>query len=185
MTQRQLAEILEKAHRIKLDSSAITRIERSAREPRLGEAIAIAEILDFPLTFGGLVDELGGEAQFASSKAQLKRQMSLARRRILGACASVHDAYDGFFSEDEELLTLRRRGVTTAVEWAKQIRDEMIARFSVPQDESGAANYTAVTDPVHQEILEIIVSAITSNLYRTDEEILGSQRKNAGCIAKT
>ena len=55
----------------------------------------------------------------------------------------------------------------------KQIRDEMIARFSVPQDGSGAANYTAVTDPVHQEILEIIVSAITSNLYRTDEEIFG------------
>ena len=157
MTQRQLAEILERDHRIKLDGwrspeSNVARVNPDSAKPSPYRDIGL------PLTFGGLVDELGGEAQFASSEAQLKRQMSLARRRILGACASVHDAYDGFFSEDEELLTLRRRGVTTAVEWAKQIHDEMIQRFSVPEDESGAANYTAVTDPVHQEILEIIVA---------------------------
>ncbi|WP_290724250.1 helix-turn-helix transcriptional regulator [Gordonia sp. UBA6683] len=34
---------------IKLDSSAITRIEKGQREPRLTEALALSEILEFPL----------------------------------------------------------------------------------------------------------------------------------------
>ena len=163
--------MLDQDHRIKLDSSAITRIENGSREPRIREAVAIAEILDFPLTIGGLIDHFGGEAQFASAETRLKRQMMLARRRILSACAEVHFAYDGIFSDEEELLILRRRGVGTPIEWAERIAGEMATWFSTSEDEAGASNHAFVTDSTHRHMLELIVAAITSDLYRTEKDI--------------
>ena len=156
--------------RVKLDSSAITRIEGGAREPRLREAVAIAEVLGFTLSTSDLYEIDGGERQFATSEELMKREMSRARRRILGICHEQHVAFDGLFGEDAELQVLGRRGVTTATEWAQKIRDEMVQRFSV-DDESGRANYVFVTDPIHREMLEILISAVTANLYKTEEEI--------------
>jgi len=49
LTQQQLSDRLREGFGIKLDTSAITRIESGAREPRLREAIAIAETLGFGL----------------------------------------------------------------------------------------------------------------------------------------
>ena len=48
MTQRQLAEILERDHRIKLDSSAITRIERSALDPDSAKPSPLQRYWTFP-----------------------------------------------------------------------------------------------------------------------------------------
>ncbi|GAS87550.1 helix-turn-helix domain-containing protein [Mycolicibacterium brisbanense] len=181
-TQRQLAEILEEYHRIKLDSSAITRIENGSREPRITEALAIADILNFPLTVYNLGDEIGGEAQFASAEERLKRQMILARRRILTACAEVQIAFDGIFGDEEELEILQRRGVRTSVEWAEKVANEMAARFRVREDESGASNHAFVTDSIHRRILEIIVGAITSDLYRTEAEIFEQSEEEKALI---
>ena len=50
MTQAQLATRLEDEFDIKLDTSGITRIEAGRREPRLSEALAIAQILGLDLT---------------------------------------------------------------------------------------------------------------------------------------
>lgn len=168
LTQRQLSEILEQDHRIKLDSSAITRIENGTREPRIREALAIADVLGFPLTYGGLHDDFGGEAQFASAEARLKRQMVLARQRILSACVEVHIAFDGIFGDEEERDILRRRGVTTPLEWAESIANEMRVWFSPQHDEAGAPNHAHVTDAVHQKMLETIIEAITFDLFWTD-----------------
>lgn len=170
LTQRQLSETLEQDHRVKLDSSAITRIENGTREPRIREALAIAEVLDFPLTYGGLLDDMGGEAQFASAEARLKRQMILARRRIISACVEVHIGFDGIAGGNEELVVLKRRGVETAIEWADSISAEMRTWFSPSYDESGSPNHVHVTDPTHQAMLQKIVDAITFNLYWTDDD---------------
>ena len=50
MTQAQLATRLEDEFDIRLDTSGITRIEAGRREPRLSEALAIAEILGMELS---------------------------------------------------------------------------------------------------------------------------------------
>ncbi|MBN7458326.1 helix-turn-helix domain-containing protein [Mycobacteroides abscessus] len=169
LTQRQLSELLA-GHRVQLDNSAITRIENGAREPRIREAIVLADVLEFPLSTLGVFD-IGGETQFASAEAELKRDMALARRRVLRACVDVHIGFDGIASDSEELEILQRRGVTTAIEWAEKVRDEMAQRFSVDQDETGAINYVPVTDPVHRQVLEIIIDGITANLFRTEKEV--------------
>jgi transcriptional regulator with XRE-family HTH domain len=49
LTQQQLSDRLRADFGIKLDTSAITRIENGSREPRLREAIAMAELLQFGL----------------------------------------------------------------------------------------------------------------------------------------
>ncbi len=49
MTQQQLSNRLEEETPVTLDTSAITRIEAGQREPRLGEALAIAKVLNFGL----------------------------------------------------------------------------------------------------------------------------------------
>jgi hypothetical protein len=49
MTQQQLSERLRDETGVSLDTSAITRIEAGQREPRLGEALAIAKVMGFGL----------------------------------------------------------------------------------------------------------------------------------------
>jgi len=88
LTQRELSELLLRDRRVKLDSSAITRIEGGAREPRLREAVAIAEVLGFTLSTSDLYEIDGGERQFATSEELMKREMSRARRRILGSATN-------------------------------------------------------------------------------------------------
>jgi transcriptional regulator with XRE-family HTH domain len=178
LTQRELSEILEKDHRIRLDSSAVTRIESGSREPRIREALAIADVLGFPLTYGGLLDDIGGEAQFASAEVRLKRQMMLARRRIISASAEVHIAFDGIFGDEEEREILGRRGVATAIEWAESVGKEMKTWFKPMNDEVGAPNHAHVTDPTHRRMLEIIVDAITFDLYWTDDDYFGANEEN-------
>lgn len=48
-TQQQLSDALAK-HGLRIDTSAITRIENGSRDPRLSEAEAIAAALDLPLS---------------------------------------------------------------------------------------------------------------------------------------
>lgn len=48
-TQQQLSDRLRAETQVVLDTSAITRIEAGQREPRLGEALAIAQVLSFGL----------------------------------------------------------------------------------------------------------------------------------------
>ncbi len=49
LTQQQLSDRLRTETGVVLDTSAITRIEAGQREPRLGEALAIARVLSFGL----------------------------------------------------------------------------------------------------------------------------------------
>jgi hypothetical protein len=84
LSQTALAQELERRHRIKLDGTAITRIERrihgneGARVIRLGEAVAIASILGLSL------DEL--------VEPGLDQQLRDARLRVEAAERQVREA---------------------------------------------------------------------------------------------
>jgi transcriptional regulator with XRE-family HTH domain len=49
MTQAQLSEQLRAEHGVEIDPTGILRIEKGQRSPRLGEAVAIADVLDIQL----------------------------------------------------------------------------------------------------------------------------------------
>src|SRR5882672_10543323 len=82
MSQTALAHELERRHGIKLDGTAITRIERrihgneGARAIRLGEAVAIASILE--LSLDGLV-EPGLDQQLKDARLRAEAAEAHAR----------------------------------------------------------------------------------------------------------
>lgn len=172
-TQRELSERLEERE-VKLDASAITRLEKGQREPRLREAIEISEMLDFSLDLVAAADlnELGGEAQFARNETLMRRAMEAARRKIIEAFSCQHVAFDGILSDDEERAILARRGVSTPEEWMTWICDQMAFAFE-REDEFGRPNFFMVTDPVHQKMLQTMTDTVTSNLFKTEEELFG------------
>lgn len=178
MTQRELVERLSEKG-VELDTSAITRIEKGQREPRLREAIEISELLDFSLDLVGAPDleEFGGETQFARYEHLMRRSMESARRKLLEACYRQHAAFDGIFSEEEEAGILARRGVSNPSEWMEAICKQMEYAF-IRDDEHGRANYWMYADGAEQAMLERMVAAVTSNLLRTESEVLKTEEQN-------
>jgi hypothetical protein len=121
LSQTALAQELERRHRIKLDGTAITRIERrihgneGARVIRLGEAVAIASILGLSL------DEL--------VEPGLDQQLRDARLRVDAAERQVREA---------ELLVAQARAHAEELERLagqhhRQV--ELEAELSLLQDE--------------------------------------------------
>ena len=78
--QRQLAEALHTVE-LRLDPSAITRIERGSRDVKLSEAIAIASILEFDL--GGI--SFSPEQQFRMREWAEVQLVVRARKALLDA----------------------------------------------------------------------------------------------------
>lgn len=176
-TQRDVADKLEERG-LKIDSSAITRLEKGQREPRLREAIEISELLDFSLDLVAAADltEIGGESQFARNEELMKREMEAARRKIINACISQHIAFDGIWSDEEEISILARRGVSTAPEWMEMVCGQLNYAFT-HDDPYGRSNYVMVTDGEHRRMLEKLVATITSNLFKTEDEVFESEER--------
>lgn len=89
-SQRQLAEALQKAG-LKIDPSAITRIENGQREPKLREAVAISDILD--LTLDDLVFSESGD--FRRSLVVINHSLVTSRQLLLQGLTAVDKAQVG------------------------------------------------------------------------------------------
>jgi len=88
LTQQQLCNRLEEEAEVELDTSAITRIEAGQREPRLGEALAIARVLGFPL------DNLVPGAELDFYMSDVKRLMDESRAALVKMLQSVDPVVD-------------------------------------------------------------------------------------------
>lgn len=123
LTQAALAQELELRFGIKLDATAITRMERrgsfrgheNARAIRLGEAVAIAEILELSLN-----DLLKPDLmmQIKTAAETLRRN----RRRAYRIRASVEESEDAYL--DLVLLKLSEDGDTDLVGVIHDLQDE-------------------------------------------------------------
>jgi transcriptional regulator with XRE-family HTH domain len=92
LTQRELSEILAELG-VKLDTSAITRIENGSREPRLKEAAAIAYALGISLTALLQTDEGPMSALFSAYTA-----MDIAAQELDRTAERAYSALDAFQS---------------------------------------------------------------------------------------
>ena len=88
LTQQQLCDRLLKEADVELDTSAITRIEAGQREPRLGEALAIARVLGFGL------DNLVPRAELDFYISDVKRLMDESRAALVKMLRSVDPVVD-------------------------------------------------------------------------------------------
>jgi transcriptional regulator with XRE-family HTH domain len=109
MTQAELAKRIEDEFEIKLDTSGITRIEAGQREPRLSEALAIAEILGLELA-----DATPSESPIEPLLRALTDQLYASREHLLTVLETV-----------DELTTVARREIADPKSLPKLITEEL------------------------------------------------------------
>ncbi|MDC8982155.1 helix-turn-helix domain-containing protein [Mycobacterium marinum] len=144
LTQQQLSDQLAR-FRVKLDTSAITRIENGSREPRLGEAQLIAQILEVPLQdllpstlsklhLNKLWDELTN-AQWGL--VETVYEYGLTRRALLRALEEFDPAES--VVEEKVLESMRESARLRAIaDWAeiKAAVEKRIISTTEPNDQS-------------------------------------------------
>lgn len=88
ITQAELQQLLTERG-VPLDTSAITRLEAGGREPRLTEALAIAETLSF-----GLTDLATPATDLDTYMNEVRNLMEQSREALLNLLRSVDKATD-------------------------------------------------------------------------------------------
>jgi transcriptional regulator with XRE-family HTH domain len=88
LTQAQLQDRLA-SRGIKIDSSGLTRIEAGQREPRLSEALALADVLGF-----GLANLLTPAPGLETYMNEVRRLMGESRETLLQLLRSVDKTTD-------------------------------------------------------------------------------------------
>ncbi|WP_421876788.1 helix-turn-helix domain-containing protein [Mycolicibacterium wolinskyi] len=164
-SQRQLAEMLH-AVDLRLDPSAITRIERGTRDVKLTEAIAIASVLEFDLE----------SISFSPEKHFVMREFSevdmtiRARKALLDALRHI-DRWVNNTDEETEDRLIKKRGLTNHVDlYTQRIRE-------VPAFQPGGRlghiegdNFAIYYNDEDRAVKQAIVDAVTNGLLLSEDE---------------
>lgn len=178
ISQRKLAELLEDLG-MKIDPSAITRIEKGQREPKFTEAVAISDVLGIQL--GNF--SYSPTAIFQSHMAAATVNMSEARRAIISAGRSINRAVESLSDEAEQQL-LKRSGysslrslITSQIER----RGDMLDPSKKARDEHGTGNYVPVHDEAGAAVMDVLIEGVVRNIYfspEKEEELWEQQLSN-------
>jgi transcriptional regulator with XRE-family HTH domain len=170
-SQRRLAEALD-IRGVKLDPSAVTRIERGAREVKLREAAAIAQCLDIDIQ--ELITPAGREplAVIIQTLKSATDRMQ-AGRSALAEMASYLRAVEALLSQNPELVEdLRRlRGFDEHLDVEGFIRREIHELTSNP-----APEMTIAVDDRMLELLQDAASAAAEKLFTNNESEIAAVR---------
>lgn len=165
LSQRQLAELLDAAG-MKLDPSAITRMERGTRDIKLAEAIAIAKVLDFSLEeFTYSPDDHFRAREFSLIAAVLR-----ARKALLDAVRSIDRWVNNTDPETERRL-IQKRGLSGVVDLYTSTLKQSPAFKAGGQLGSDGVNWTEYYNDDDRVIKQAIVDAVTDHLL-VDEEFV-------------
>lgn len=178
ISQRKLAELLEDLG-MKIDPSAITRIEKGQREPKFTEAVAISDVLGIQLSNFSY----SPTAIFQSHMAAAISNMSDARHAIISAGRSINRAVESL-SDGAEQQLLKRSGysslralITSQIER----RGDMLDPSKKARDEPGAGNYVPVYDEDGAAVIDVLIEGVVRNIYfspEKEEELWEQQRSN-------
>jgi transcriptional regulator with XRE-family HTH domain len=160
-SQRRLAELLEEAG-VRLDPSAITRIERGTRDVKLREADAIASVLGFDLGRSLRQIALSTDQQFRMGVAALELSANRARKRLVEVLDQVDQITVKLDPETEERL-MKEGGFSERV--------DLYASF-VRRTHWQQAHTTDYYDEADRELKQAIVDAVVNQiLVKAPDEI--------------
>jgi ribosome-binding protein aMBF1 (putative translation factor) len=94
MPQAKLQQLLAQRG-VKIDSSGITRIEAGEREPRLYEALTLADLLGFAIS-----DAATPAAEIATSMSEVRRLTKESREALLHLLESIDQAAERVSKRD-------------------------------------------------------------------------------------
>ncbi|WP_197502746.1 MULTISPECIES: helix-turn-helix transcriptional regulator [unclassified Mycobacterium] len=161
LTQQQLSDRLQHEANVSLDTSAITRIEAGQREPRLGEALAIAKVLEFGL------DDLAPRSDLDSYLSDVHLLMHESRAALVKALRSVDPVVD-FVRQNPDCL-----GDDNLEELLTQVIERFQQRTSPENFESAglqAADFAITTNRNDERLKRQVLRAVSDGiLVRADE----------------
>ena len=161
LTQQQLSDRLRNESEVLLDTSAITRIEAGQREPRLGEALAIARVLEFGL------NNLVPRADLDFYMSDVERLMDESRAALVKMIQSVDPLVD-FVRRDPDCLggdRLEDR-FREVVEWFRQ----RVSHEGLGFEDQGAPNFAITTNRTDEKLKRQLLRAASEGiLVRLDE----------------
>ena len=161
LTQQQLSDRLRNESEVLLDTSAITRIEARQREPRLGEALAIAQVLEFGL------NNLVPRADLDFYMSDVERLMDESRAALVKMIQSVDPVVD-FVRQDPDCLgddRLEDR-FREIFEWFHQ----RVAHEDVGHEDQRTLNFAITTNRTDEKLKRQLLRAVSEGiLVRADE----------------
>ncbi|WP_016890530.1 helix-turn-helix domain-containing protein [Mycobacteroides abscessus] len=165
-SQRQVADLLQ-AVGIKLDPSAITRIERGTRDVKLSEAIAIADVLGFDL------DSIAysPEERFRMDEWALRQIVIKARRGLLDAIRFTDRMANRTDLETEEGL-VEKRGLPDIAALYTDILDRTTALKRGGHMGVDGDNFALYyNDDPDLKVKERIVEVVTRGILISEREL--------------
>lgn len=161
-SQRRLAELLNQAG-LKIDHSALNRIENGQREARLTEAVAISDLLELNLQ----TLSWSGTAVFLKYEAVMFQKAWAARTALREALTAITMGVESLSGESEEKLLEMRKQKTIADVFRDRI--DMIGRSMISPDGSGSGFVITYSDE-DAEVKRRLVDAVVADILITDEE---------------
>lgn len=152
-SQRRLAELLEEAG-VRLDPSAITRIERGTRDVKLSEANAIASVLGFDLGRSLRQIALSTDQQFRVDVTALELSALAARRRLVEVLDQVDRISVKLEPETEERL-MKEGGFSDRID----LYAPFIKRTHWQQEHT-KAYYDEADRELKQAIIDAVINGI-------------------------
>lgn len=160
LTQQQLSDRLHHEAGVSLDTSAITRIEAGQREPRLGEAIAIAKVLEFGL------DDLVPRSDLDFYISEVNQLMNESRAALIKMIRSV-DPLVEFVRQNPSCL-----GDGSFDELFAEVIERFYQRVSLENIGSNhpAADFAITTSRADERLKRQLLRAVSDEiLVRADE----------------
>ena len=162
LTQQQLSDRLRNESEVLLDTSAITRIEAGQREPRLGEALAIARVLEFGL------NNLVPRADLDFYMSDVERLMDESRAALVKMIRSVDPVVD-FVRRNPDCLgddRLEDR-FREVVEWFHQ----RVSREDLRSEDQRPLNFAITTNRTDEKLKRQLLRAVSEGILVRPDEI--------------
>ncbi|MGD9619816.1 MAG: multiprotein-bridging factor 1 family protein [Mycolicibacterium sp.] len=163
-SQRQLAGMLT-AVDLKLDPSAITRIERGTRDVKLSEAIAIANVLEISLD----LLSYSPEQDFHMREMSQVQMTVRARKALLQALRQI-DRWVNATDPDTEEQLLKRRKLSSFTElYTQSLRECGEFRWGGQMGSEGD-NFTVYYGPDDFKVKQTLIELVTAGILMSEKE---------------
>lgn len=161
---------------LRLDPSAITRIERGTRDVKLTEAIAISNVLEFGL------DEISysPEERFLMREFSEIEMVIKARKALLDAIRQI-DRWGNNTDPDTEKALIAKRGLANVVDlYVGRLREASAFQLGNDLGHNHGDNYAVFYNDLDREIKQTIVDSVIGNVLVSEEFIDDYNRKRLG-----
>lgn len=179
-TQKQWSqrELADKLVGVKLDPTAITRIENGSRDVKLAEAVVLCQTLDIWIEDAVSFDHDPLE-RFDEYIGIVRRALLMSRKSMVKALIAVDMAMDVPLGEDDDHRILAAHEAETFAElWEKVLRStrESWGR----EDSDGRVLERPYMDEVDERLKRLLVSLPGDGILKSEEDFYPEHPKAVG-----